>query len=234
MSRTSRLFEITQYLRNRKKVTAVQLAEWLEVSPRTIYRDMQQLMISGVPINGEAGTGYWLEEGFDFPPLMFSKGELEALYIGMQMTIQCTDKHLAEAALNVLEKVEQQLPTQLSKEFKRSALNMHFPIHSPEIMGHMEIMRKAIHTQNKLSLEYAKETGQHSKRIVRPLELSFWGKSWTLTAWCELRNDFRNFRPDRVLTIKRSQHKFVEEDGKSLEDYHRLVCEAEPDYAPEY
>lgn len=224
MSRTHRLFQITQYLRQRKRVTAQQLADWLEVSQRTIYRDIQQLMLSGVPVNGEAGTGYWLESGFDFPPLMFTREELEALYIGMRMTMQCTDTRLAEAALSVLDKVDTQLPEGLRSELANNSLAMHFPIHNKEVMQTMEIMRNAIRKRRKLALEYLDEQGHSSQRTVRPLELAFWGKSWTLAGWCELREDFRHFRPDRVTAIQTLQDLFrPDESGKSLQDLYRQI-----------
>lgn len=223
MAKTQRHFQIVQTLRSRKRVTAQQLAEALEVSVRTVYRDIQQLLLSGVPINGEPGTGYWLEAGFDFPPLMFTEEELEALVIGMRLTQQCTDKHLREAATTLLAKVEQGLPRRLVEALNSSALDVPYPLLLKDVDNIITLLRRAVARKQWVEFTYADEKGQPSERRVRPLELSFWGKVWTLTAWCELRGDFRNFRLDRIGQLSLTGQYFMEEADKSLEAYYRLL-----------
>lgn len=223
MGKTQRHFQIVQTLRSRKRITAQQLAETLEVSVRTIYRDIQQLLLSGVPINGEPGTGYWLEAGFDFPPLMFTEDELEALVIGMRMTQQSTDKHLREAATTLLAKVEHSLPKRLVDVLHSSVLDVPAPLMYQNVEDVITTLRRAIVRKQWVEFAYVDEKEQPSERRVRPLELSFWGKVWTLTAWCELREDFRNFRLDRIDNLELTGQYFLEEADKSLEAYYQIL-----------
>jgi len=225
MKSTDRLFQITQYLRSRRKVTAKQLSEWLEVSQRTIYRDMQKLLLSGVPINGEPGEGYWLEAGFDFPPLMFTAEELEALVTGLRLTMQCTDSRLKDAALTVLKKVEQSIPKSLLSKLENTPLDVPLPIHSKAVAKNIEVLRRAATAKVKVHIEYVDQMKTQTKRELRPLELNFWGKVWTVAAWCGLRQDFRNFRVDRIECVEVSNKKFDDEDGKTLKDYYRSLAE---------
>jgi predicted DNA-binding transcriptional regulator YafY len=176
-----------------------------------------------VPINGEPGTGYWLEAGFDFPPLMFTEEELEALVIGMRLTQQCTDKHLREAATTLLAKVEQGLPRRLVETLNSSALDVPYPLLLKDVDNIITLLRRAVARKQWVEFTYADEKGQPSERRVRPLELSFWGKVWTLTAWCELRGDFRNFRLDRIGQLSLTGQYFMEEADKNLEAYYRLL-----------
>ncbi len=223
MAKTQRHFQIVQTLRSRKRVTAQQLADQLEVSVRTVYRDMQQLLLSGVPINGEAGSGYWLEAGFDFPPLMFTEEELEALVIGMRLTQQCTDKHLREAATTLLAKVEHSLPKRLVDVLNSSKLDVPVSLLDKNVENAITLLRRSISRKQRVEFAYRDEQGRSSERRVRPLELSFWGKVWTLTAWCELRDDFRNFRLDRIDALELTGQYFLEESGKSLEAYYQVL-----------
>ena len=223
MKSTDRLFQITQYLRSRRKVTAKQLSEWLEVSQRTIYRDMQKLLLSGVPVNGEPGEGYWLEEGFDFPPIMFTAEELEALVTGLRLTMQCTDSRLKDAALMVLKKVEQSIPKNMLNQLENTPLDVPLPIHSKAVAKNLEVLRRATTAKTKVSIDYADEQKSQTKRKLRPLELNFWGKVWTVAAWCELRQDFRNFRVDRISSVKMQDERFFDEEGKMLKDYYNSL-----------
>lgn len=225
MAKTQRLFQIVQTLRGRKQITAQQLADTLEVSVRTIYRDIQQLLLSGVPVNGEAGTGYWLEKGFDFPPLMFTEEELEALVIGMRLTQQCTDKHLKEAAITLLAKVEQSIPSRLKERLHNSALDVPISLHGERVSDALGELRRAIGRKQYIDIGYQDENKVNTQRRVRPLELSFWGRVWTLTAWCNLRGDFRNFRIDRIEKFDVSSKYFLDEPGKQLKDYYRHLYE---------
>ena len=223
--KTIRLFQITQLLRHQRLITARQLAEQLEVSQRTIYRDIQHLLLSGVPINGEAGSGYWLEQGFDFPPLMFTEREVAALAFGMRLAMQTADREISDAARTVLDKVNDALPRALRQEMAASPLDMPFPTLNELQQQHFHQLRLAIRQQQKVQLHYQDEQQRPSERRVRPLELSFWGKVWTVTTWCEKREDFRNFRVDRIERLQLLSLHYVDEPGRRLADYHQQLAE---------
>ena len=223
MTKTDRLFQITQYLRSHRIVTAAQLADWLEVSQRTIYRDIQRLMMSDVPINGEAGTGYWLEPGFDFPAIQYTEEELEALFVGMRLTMECADHRLRQAAQTLLHKVEMSLPQGMRGQLRRSAIEIPLPLRSTDVAEKLTTLRQAIHAKNSLLISYLDEKGLSSERRLNPLALNFWGKTWTLIAWCHLRDDFRSFRADRLVALKLTETRFVARPGQSLADYHQRL-----------
>jgi len=198
MRRADRLFQIVQYLRGGRLVTAAVLAERLEVSERTIYRDIVDLQSTGVPIDGEAGVGYVMRSGFDLPPLMFTNDEIVALVAGARIVRSWGGVTMARAAEEALVKIEAVLP---EKERDRVANTQIF---APE-MGITEQTRKlideceaAVDARAILSFDYHDEAGAATNRSVHPLGLWFWGKVWTLVAWCELREDFRMFRVDRM------------------------------------
>lgn len=227
MRRADRLFQIVQYLRNRKLTTARWLAEKLGVSERTVYRDIQDLVLSGVPLEGEAGVGYMLRQGLEIPPLMFTPEEIEALVVGARMVRSWTGDKLSRAAEQALSKIQGALPKGLKSEIERSRL---FAPEFPFNERHRELMdliRLSIHDRRILRFDYEKEDGRKSKRSVRPLGLYFWGRVWTLVAWCELRKDFRQFRVDRVKAAKPLGRQFQETVGQTLADYIRCIREAE-------
>ena len=219
MRRADRLFQIIELLRGRRLTTARTLAERLEVSERTVYRDVRDLMLSGVPIEGEAGVGYALRKGFDLPPLMFDREELEALVLGARFAQTWGGASLSEAARRALIKIEAVLPADRRQDLHRSrlfALDFNVP---SQIAATMDAVRDAINQQQVLLMEYRREDGETSSREVRPLALYFWGAVWTLAAWCELRTDFRNFRVDRISNARSAGRPFVHEAGKTLEDF---------------
>ena len=218
MRRADRLFEIIQILRRRKLVRARELAEALEVSERTVYRDIRDLMTSGVPIEGEAGVGYVLRGGFDLPPLMFGEQEIEALVLGARIIESWADQELAEAAGNVIAKVEAVIPERLRDHMAETALlapSRHF---SEPISVDPSVLRRALRQRYKLRFAYSDEERRPTKRTVRPLALAFYGPVWLLTAWCELRQDFRSFRLDRISDLEVLGERFRAEPGKTLHD----------------
>lgn len=224
MRRADRLFQIIQLLRHDKVVTARDLAETLEVSERTIYRDVQDLSLSGVPITGEAGQGYRLLKGFHLPPLMFNEEELAALLLGARMVQAWTDKGLARAAHLAMRKIESVIPDRLKPELTREEMVVpDFPV-SDEVRVHLALLRNAIKQRHKVGYDYHREDGQHSRRIVHPLGLFYWGKVWTLVAWCELRDDFRHFRLDRMSNMDQLNKPFAVAAGRTLQDYLAMVC----------
>ncbi len=224
MRRADRLFQIVQLLRHDKAVTACDLAEALEVSARTIYRDMQDLGLSGVPITGEAGVGYRLLKGFHMPPLMFSEEELAALLLGARMVRAWTDKSLARAAHQAMRKIEAVIPEHLKPELAREEMLVPDFSSSREVAEHLALLRGAIKQQQKVSYDYIREDGQHSSRTVHPLGLFYWGKVWTLVAWCELRDAFRHFRLDRIQRIAVLSGRFESVPGRTLQDFLSTVC----------
>lgn len=201
MRRADRLFQLVQLLRRRRAVTAAELARSLEVSERTVYRDVQDLSLSGVPIEGEAGVGYRLKPGFDLPPLMFTAEELQALRLGAQIVQGWADHALANAASTALQRIETVLPERLREESNRQFLFAPSFLAAPETKTWMGALRTAMQDRHKVQITYQKEEDLPSTRIVEPLGLYFWGKTWTLGAWCELRQGFRTFRLDRITTL---------------------------------
>lgn len=219
MRRADRLFQITQILRNKRLVTAKQLAERLEVSERTIYRDMQDLSLSGVPIESEAGIGYMLRHSLDIPPIMFNPDELEAILLGVKMIKAWSGNELAQSAESALDKIEGVLPPELKQAIHSSKLFVPNFVIPQQHQNNFELLRKAINQNTTINIEYRKLNGEKSSRTIGPLGLYYWGKVWTLVAWCELRNAFRVFRVDRILKIALLDTTNVPIDGRSLDDY---------------
>ncbi len=234
MRRADRLFEIIQQLRRRRLVRAQDLAEKLEVSERTIYRDIRDLMASGVPIDGEAGVGYIMREGFDLPPLMFSEQEIESLVLGARIVETWADAELAEAAGNALAKIEAVVPERLQGFLAQTALWAP-PDHFAEpISVDPRALRRAIREQLKVNFRYRDGEDRMTERDVRPLALAFYGPVWLLAAWCELRQDFRSFRLDRISGLCLLDERFRQERGKTIEDFmrrNRERCDAAADAA---
>jgi predicted DNA-binding transcriptional regulator YafY len=223
--RADRLFQIIQYLQGRKLVTAKQLAERLEVSERTVYRDVQDLMLSGVPIEGEAGLGYMLRAGFHLPPLMFSPEEMEALITGARLVKSWAGDKLALAADQAIAKIEHVLPPKLKQEIGDTRLFAPgFHSYSRHTVQ-MDALRGAINKRQVLRIEYLKEDGQASVREVWPLGLFFWGAVWTLASWCELRQDYRTFRIDRIQNLREVDRKFEETAEISLQRLFQMYRE---------
>ncbi len=230
MRRADRLFEIIQWLRSRRVTTAQWLAQKLEVSERTIYRDIRDLMTSGVPIEGEAGIGYALRKGFDLPPLMFNREELAALNLGAQIVRSWADPQLADAAERVLSKIAVALPDELKDKIENTRLYSPMVRLNPEVAKVLATLRFAIDQQYKVSFDYRREDGEASQRTVWPLGLFFWGTVWTLGAWCELRDSFRNFRLDRMQLVQQSDEQYPLMEGRTLNDLLRECCEEDKEY----
>ena len=227
MRRADRLFLIIHALRGRR--TALQaraLAETLSVSLRTVYRDVADLQLSGVPIEGEAGVGYLLRKGADIPPLMFNADELEALVVGSRFVKAFAGKRLSVGAKAALLKIEAVLPPELRERASRSRIFAPADW-SESRSGLIDHLHAAIVAQQVLQLDYRDESGRASLREVEPLCLAFWGGAWTLGGWCRLRNDFRNFRPDRIQMFAPTGETFVETPERGLAAYLRAAGEAE-------
>lgn len=221
MRRADRLFQIVQILRRRRLTTARQLGERLCISERTVYRDVRDLIASGVPIEGEAGVGYRLR-GFDLPPLMFSREEVEALVLGARIVQSWTDPELAGAAAEALAKIEAALPGDRSHLVQSTALfapDEHFRV---EITIDLRVLRQAVREQRRLRFGYSDAAGIATLRTVRSLALSFYGPIWLLAGWCELREGFRTFRLDRMRDLEVLES-VPPEPGRTLQDYLVMV-----------
>ena len=225
MRRADRLFQIIQSLHHERVVTAHSLAEQLAVSDRTIYRDIQDLSLSGVPITGEAGQGYRLMKGFRLSPLMFNEEELAALLLGARMVQTWTDKSLARAAQQAMAKIEHVLPDHLKPELERQDILVPSFPESVMVAEVLEVLRTAIKQLRKVHFDYQREDKQISQRTVHPLGLVYWGKIWTLVAWCELRDDFRHFRLDRISNIIGLQERYELVPGQTLQDFLAQHCQ---------
>lgn len=222
MRRADRLFQIVQHLRGGRLVTARMLSERLEVSERTIYRDIADLQSSGVPIDGEAGVGYLMREGFELPPMMFNRDEIVALVAGARMVRAFGGATMAGAAEEALMKIRSVLPEQDRHRIARTEIYTPNWVISDAERLIIDELEKAVETRDVLRLNYRDENNRNSVREVRPLGLWFWGKVWTLVAWCELRNDFRAFRLDRISAMEHVGRIFRPEPGKRLTDFYRM------------
>lgn len=219
MRRADRLFQLVQLLRRRRSATAAFLAVQLEVSERTVYRDVRDLIRSGVPIEGEAGVGYALAARSTLPPLTFTPAEIEAVVLGARTVQAWGDEALARAAASALARVEAVLPDGLQGAVGGTALfapHFHVPREGLASLGELRV---AIGERHKVRLGYRRGDGTQSERVVWPLGLFFWGHGWSLLAWCELRAAFRNFRLDRVQRWSALEEGFPDEPGKRIGDF---------------
>jgi predicted DNA-binding transcriptional regulator YafY len=219
MRRADRLFQIIQVLRRRRTITtAAQIAERLDVSERTVYRDIRDLVLAGTPIDGEAGVGYRIRPGYDLPPLMFDREEIQALVLGARIVRQFGDPALARASDAILAKVASVLPPDLEPLLAETRLFVPTSVGGGRSADALLVTREALTGRRKLRFTYTSAGGDGTERTVRPLDVFFWGRTWTLAAWCELRNDFRNFRLDRVTGVTLLTEKFDDEPGRTLRD----------------
>jgi predicted DNA-binding transcriptional regulator YafY len=205
LARSERLLELIQVLRrHRRPVSGRLLAEELGVSLRTVYRDIQTLIGQGASIDGEAGVGFVLRPGFVLPPLMFSDEELEALVLGARWVARRNDAALARAAMNVIAKIAAVLPDDLRASIDATGLLVGPSPHAEAEPIDLAPIRAAIRAEQKLVLRYVDRTGEPTRRTVWPIALGFFERVRVLAAWCELREDFRHFRIDRITALRRT------------------------------
>ena len=224
MRRADRLFHIVQLIRGRRLTTAAFLAERLEVSERTVYRDVADLQHQGVPIEGEAGVGYRLGAGFELPPLMFTQDEAKSLVASVRLAQAWLDTALAREAETALGKILSVLPA--GERAAAESLALYAPLIgigmlSQQASQSLQTLREAVHARRTLSFSYRDLADQQSQRVVRPLGCFFWGRVWTLAGWCESRKDFRNFRVDRIEALTLLPDTFRDEADKSLAQFLR-------------
>lgn len=221
MRRADRLFQIVQFLRSRRLTTAAWLAARFEVSIRTIYRDMDDLLASGVPIEGEAGVGYVLRRKLDLPPLMFDRNELISVELGLKFVQAYTGHPLATAAAQALAKVRNALPEAPPQALTRTPVFVPRPPSGPS--PHVAPLTLAIDGRRKIYFKYRDVAGERTTRRGWPLGIFFWGNAWTVLSWCELREDFRTFRLDRVEEVTVLADRFPDQSGRRLADYLRRM-----------
>lgn len=221
MQRAERLFQLLNLLRNRRTVmTAKQMSEQLQVSERTIYRDIQSLSLSGVPVEGEAGVGYRLSHRYQLPPLMFDRHEVEALLLGARMVNSWGDTEMATNARQAIQKILAVLPDHLRHSDENLPLLVpNFEEAQKYYTAHSQSIRAAIRARERVAIDYTRADEQRSSRVIEPLGLIFWGKVWTLVAWCHLRSDYRTFRLDRINSLTITGELFETNDNKSLQHF---------------
>lgn len=219
MTQSDRLFDIMQFLRGGDIYRAQDIADQMGVCVRTIYRDIDRLVASGVPIEGSRGIGYRASNTTTLPPMTLSKAELEVLNLGLAIVIEASDPTLRAAAESLSEKLEAALPTQGVEtadawKFARSPF-----ANAARGFSHMPLIRAAIKAKQKLQITYNSKGDRVTSRTIRPLQMEFWGRVWTVTAWCEARAAFRVFRVDLIQTTEAKPEMFVDETGKRLSDF---------------
>ena len=201
------------------------MADLLEVSVRTIYRDMADLQASGVPIEGEAGVGYMLRRGSQIPPLMFSASELQALVVGARFVRAFAGSQMATAAGSAMRKIEAVLPPELRRRERHTRIfapvwNDHYQQQHDALLDRLHA---AIEQRQVLSISYLDLADRSTQRNIEPLCLAFWGAKWTLGSWCRLRRDFRNFRLDRIGVYEETGERFGDLPERGLQAYLRSV-----------
>jgi predicted DNA-binding transcriptional regulator YafY len=220
MRRTDRLFDIIQTLRVAKQpMTAATIAEKLEVTVRTIYRDIATLQARRIPIEGAAGIGYVLRRGFDLPPLMFTADEIDAIAVGARLVRRLRDPGLQDAADSVLAKITTILPDAL----RAGVVSTSFYVSdgqaaTPEGIDLSDV-RYAIRETRKMRITYADVSGQRTNRTIWPIAMAYYVDATLIGAWCELRVDYRHFRVERIVTSTLLDEKFSTDGGKLVEGW---------------
>ena len=236
MRRTDRLFELIQIFRDGRLHRAEDLAETLGVSQRTVYRDIESLVGSGIAIEGARGVGYLLREPVHLPPLSFTEEELRALHLGAQMVSAYADAAHDRAAKAAMSKIDAVLPSDRPRSGHTWGFWVNGASGEPEARSALAPLSEAIRTRHKVEIQYISLKDETSSRIVRPIQIECWGHVWTFTAWCEKREDFRMFRIDRIANYTILDERFKDEPGKCLADLLARMCQQEgvesPDQLP--
>jgi len=223
MRRTERLFQIIQILRaKRGAVTGQQLAEELEISLRSLYRDMAELIAQRVPVRGEAGTGYVLDDGYDMPPLMLTPDELEAAVLGAAWVARRGDPALARGARDLIAKIAQSIPQALRPVLLDAALKpvsfKPIPVETLDIGS----VRRAVRDRVKIAIRYRDGEGRASSRTIWPIFIAYMEEVRILVAWCEMRQDFRHFRTDRMDAVEVRGERIPEQRNALLKRWKAL------------
>jgi len=224
MSRAQRLLDLIQLLRqHRRPVSGAALAEELGVSLRTLYRDIGTLNGQGAHIDGEPGVGYLLRPGFMLPPLMFSEDEIEALVLGSRWVAERADAPLGKAARNALAKIAAVLPDDLKEGVDTSGLLIGPGIKIAAGDSELPTIRQAIRAERKLRITYADAAGAETRRVIWPFALGFFERVRVVVAWCELRQDYRHFRTDRIASLTLTAQRYKRRRPVLLKEWRDIV-----------
>ena len=230
MRRADRLIKLTHFLRRRRRaVTARQIAEAFDICKRTVYRDIRDLMDAGVPIRGEAGVGYLIDKQYYLPPITFDADELEAVGLGISMVRQWTDDGFATRADSAFEKILAALPAARQDELRQiTTWSVSTPRELPWTTS-FSTLRECIRARHRLRIRYHDLAGKTSARTLQPLALIFASPVWMLAAWCEIREDFRHFRLDRILSLDETGETFDDTPERNLGAYlaHESACQSD-------
>lgn len=225
MRRTERLFQIIQILRaNRSAVTGRSLADELEISLRTLYRDMAELIAQRVPITGEAGTGYVLDDGYDMPPLMLTADELEAAALGAAWVASQADPSLALAARDLVTKLSDVIPQELRPIILDAGFRSISTQPLPQDQFDNAALRVAIRDRSKLQLSYKNRNGALTTRVVWPLLIAYLDQARYIVAWCETKQDYRHFRTDRVQSLRVQPDKYPERRSRLINGWEKATA----------
>ncbi|WP_196159085.1 YafY family protein [Reinekea sp. G2M2-21] len=219
MSRIDILFQMTQIIRSRPYTTAAYLSDRLNISVRSVYRYVNDLTLAGVPIISQTGKGYWIDKDFDMPPLHLSPEELLALSLGSRLVQAVADPFLADAAQQLLDKVDAVVPHNHRKLLWQTRIHAPAAIIDEPTAARLGCVRQAVEQKQKLSIHYLDANDRTSERVIWPLALAFWGQAWTIAAWCEQRTAFRAFRVDRIRQADRLGQAFPDQPGRTLADF---------------
>lgn len=224
MTKAERLFELTLLLRSRRTaITAETIAERMHVSPRTVYRDVQSLIMAGVPVTGEPGVGYLIRPGNHLPPLLFTPDELQALIVGSRMVQAFTDKDLAQGARTAELKIRSVLTEPLKRHAEQQPYRIPIMESDDPLREVHGSLRRACEQHCKIRVLYRDEKQLQSERTLWPLAMVGWSGRWTLLAWCELRRDYRNFRFDRIESLEVMEERFNPTEEISIAHYLRHI-----------
>ena len=220
MRRADRLFDIIQRLRTaRRPITAAALAEELEVTVRTVYRDVATLQARRVPIEGAPGIGYMLRRGFDLPPLMFTTEEIEAIAVGARLVSRTGDPSLQDAAESVLSKVTVILPEALRAQLVSAPFFVSSSGAPVAESVDLSLVRQAIRDERKIVIAYADEKGARTQRTIWPIAVAYYVQATLIGAWCELRQDYRHFRADRISALSVLDECYPSDNGRLMAEW---------------
>ena len=227
MRKADRLFQVVNLIRAHQPISARRLAERLGVSVRTIYRYVDDLSLSGIPIYGEAGVGYALDGHFELPPLALNADELDALLLGVELLSRTVGAEMAGAARSLLSKIQAAVPAH-GLDPQAAPVRAFVSPFTQEQMRHWDALRRAIRDRAALRIEYLSLDERASQRVIQPVGLFYWVGKWTVAAWCDLRGEYRDFRVDRIQALARLPAAAPAGEAPSLEAYMRQRCAPEP------
>lgn len=208
MKRVERLFQLILLMREGRVLTSQYLSEKLGVSSRTVYRDISDLVDSGVPIDGQSGVGFLLRDERQLPTVIFTDDELQALALGAEMVRTWSDRELGHASENAIRKLETALPRNLKAKIRLEGIKVHGVPMPDDDSEKLKMIRASIGMGEKLVLSYLSHGNVLSRRTIRPLLLGCWYGVWSVGAWCELRGEFRTFQADRILRVEKTAESF--------------------------